>query len=147
MGVESVIARLEHLLATIPALVRLIDDVQFGTPREAGKWSPQQILGHLVDSAANNHQRLIRARYMDKPVVSYDQVQWNLLGHYADANREELLQFWEAFNRHLLHIFRHMDPHDLSKKYRVHDAEYDLEHMASDYMVHMEHHLHQFLSY
>ncbi len=29
-------------------------------PRAAGKWSRKQILGHLIDSAANNHQRFIR---------------------------------------------------------------------------------------
>src|SRR5262245_16460863 len=39
-----------------------ITDEQAGAPRAAGKWSRKQILGHLIDSAANNHQRFVRAQ-------------------------------------------------------------------------------------
>jgi len=33
-----------------------IAEEQASKPRSAGKWTRQQILGHLIDSAANNHQ-------------------------------------------------------------------------------------------
>ncbi|MGH7460381.1 MAG: hypothetical protein ACREMA_05050, partial [Longimicrobiales bacterium] len=32
-------------------------------PRAPGKWSPAQIIGHLIDSASNDHQRFVRARF------------------------------------------------------------------------------------
>ena len=39
----------------------------------AGKWSPKEIVGHLIDSAANNHQRFIRAQFTDDLICpSYD---------------------------------------------------------------------------
>lgn len=38
---------------------------QSGVPRAAGKWSPKEIVGHLIDSASNNHQRFVRAQFTD----------------------------------------------------------------------------------
>ena len=41
----------------------------------AGKWSPKEIIGHLIDSASNNHQRFVRAQFTDDLVFSgYQQV-------------------------------------------------------------------------
>ena len=42
--------------------LRAMPDAEAGRPRAPGKWSPKQVIGHLVDSAANNHQRFVRAQ-------------------------------------------------------------------------------------
>ena len=47
----------------------------------AEKWSRQEILGHLVDSASNNHQRFVRARFAARlEFPGYTQNEWNEIG-------------------------------------------------------------------
>ena len=52
-----------------PALLALseADSAQWPSP---GKWSPREVLGHLIDSASNNHQRFVRAQLQDDLVFS-----------------------------------------------------------------------------
>jgi len=47
-----------------PALLRLDDEATTRRPAP-GKWSPREIIGHLIDSASNNHQRFVRAQFQD----------------------------------------------------------------------------------
>jgi hypothetical protein len=51
----------EHVERCAAALRRL-SPVDAVAPRGEGKWTKIEILGHLVDSAANNHQRFVRAQ-------------------------------------------------------------------------------------
>src|SRR5258707_11286348 len=70
-----------------------------------GGWSAQQILGHLIDSAANNHQRFVRAQFTDHlEFPGYDQEQWVLAQHYQAEPWPRLLDLWLAYNRHLAHV-------------------------------------------
>lgn len=147
MGVNEVVERMELLLERMPVLMRQLNEEEWRKPLAPGKWSPQQILGHLVDSAANNHQRLIRARYLDRPEISYDQVEWNRLSRYDEEDPEIILDLWSAYNRHLVHLIRHLTAAELSKRYVVKEEAYDLGHLVSDYLSHLEHHLRQFLDY
>src|ERR1017187_382869 len=56
------IAHFEELLKTVPKrLVDLADDAVSHKPAP-NRWSKKEILGHLIDSAANNHQRFVRAQ-------------------------------------------------------------------------------------
>ncbi|MCH8286843.1 DinB family protein [candidate division KSB1 bacterium] len=42
-----------------------------------GKWSVKEIIGHLIDSAVNNHHRFIRAQREDVFVFpNYEQAFW-----------------------------------------------------------------------
>lgn len=52
-----------------------------------GQWSPKQIIGHLIDSAANNHQRFVRAQFTDDLVFpGYEQEAWVEVQHYNDES-------------------------------------------------------------
>ena len=71
-----------------PRLLALGDASQ--EPRAAGHWSPREIIGHLVDSASNNHQRFIRAQFQDDLVFDgYQQDAWVTAGDYKNAQWEE----------------------------------------------------------
>ena len=60
-----------------------ITDEQSGVPRSEGKWSPREIIGHLIDSAANNHQRFVRAQFTDDLVFAgYEQENWVRVQNY-----------------------------------------------------------------
>ena len=51
-----------------------------------GRWSAKEIVGHLVDSAANNHQRFVRAQWQDDLVFpGYAQDAWVEAQRYQEA--------------------------------------------------------------
>jgi hypothetical protein len=43
-----------------------ISETDAAAPAIAGGWSRKEILGHLIDSASNNHQRFVRAQLQDE---------------------------------------------------------------------------------
>lgn len=146
MAVQHVVKRLLYLCDTIPAKIRLIPDAELITPRAAGKWSKQQILGHLVDSATNNHHRFIRARLETVPVITYNGDFWVNAQHYQEMDRAQLLLFWEYYNRHLAVIISVIKEEDLQKTCNNGDpAPHTLQFLIEDYVRHLEHHLMQLI--
>src|ERR1051326_7528509 len=73
-----------------------------------GKWSRKEILGHLIDSAANNHHRFVRAQYGDKTPISYDGDQWVAVQRYHDVPISNLIGLWAFYNLHLAHLLSTM---------------------------------------
>src|SRR5208337_1408721 len=68
-----------------------------------GAWSVKEERGHLLDSAANNHQRIVRTQLEDNPAMpNYDGDQWVALHTYQKRDWRELIGLWEALNRQLL---------------------------------------------
>src|SRR5574342_763380 len=62
--------------SALPAL-EAIGETDAAQPRAPGKWAPKQVLGHLIDSAANNHQRFVRGQQGSEVVTpAYAQDQW-----------------------------------------------------------------------
>ena len=122
----------------------------------ADDWAPIEILGHLVDSATNNHQRFVRAQFTDDLVFSgYDQDGWVSAQKYRDESWPDLIQFWSSYNLHLLHLVSVIPPDILSKSREKHsldkiafdsvpqDQPATLEYLIRDYVVHLRHHLDQ----
>jgi DinB superfamily len=127
------------------------------TPRAAGKWSPRQIIGHLIDSASNNHQRFVRGQLQDDLVFpGYAQNDWVRIGQYQDAPWEELVTLWRAFNLQMARVMEGT-PEEIRRRPRAKHSFGEigvplgpgeaptLEHVMSDYVVHLEHHLRQIL--
>jgi len=121
-----------------------------------GVWSPKQLLGHLIDSASNNHQRFVRAQFCEDLVFEgYEQDGWVDAQHYAVAPWNGLVELWSAFNRHLARIVetipaevrhRPRERHNLDRiAFRdfEHDTPVTLDAFMADYVDHLEHHLRQ----
>jgi hypothetical protein len=65
----------------------VISDAEASLPLAAGKWSAKQVIGHLIDSASNNHGRFVRAQFKDDLVFEgYDQEQWVDAQNYNAAS-------------------------------------------------------------
>ncbi|MEL6675282.1 MAG: DinB family protein [Bacteroidota bacterium] len=124
------------------------------TPLAPGKWSPQQVMGHLIDSAANNHQRFVRVQQQENFIFKgYQQDQWVIQQAYEEASWETILNLWTAYNRHLAHVIRHLPqqlwaqsrhPHNLHQiafKTVPEDQPTSLAYFVADYIAHLEHHL------
>jgi len=68
-------------------------------------WSPKEELGHLIDSATVNHQRIVRTILEDQPTLtSYDGDRWVALHEYQSSQWAELIRLWLATNEHILRV-------------------------------------------
>jgi hypothetical protein len=115
--------------------------------RGAGKWNVKEILGHLIDSAANNQQRFVRARTADPLVFpNYDQNAWvDALG-YRTRPWLELVDIWAAYNAQIAQIISSTPVARRSVRCLIGDNEaVTLEALMADYVRHVEHHLAQIL--
>jgi DinB family protein len=147
----------ESVDRAVPVLRALGDDGSVRHPAP-GKWSPREVVGHLIDSASNNHQRFVRAQLQDDLIfLGYDQAAWVSLQRYADAPWDELVTLWAAFNHHLARVMastpaevrlrpraRH-NLHDLAWMPVPQDQPATLDYFMRDYVGHLRHHLRQVL--
>jgi hypothetical protein len=115
--------------------------------RAGGRWSRKEILGHLVDSAVNNHQRFVRAQLASELAFpSYEQDRWVAVQGYTERPFAELVTLWDALNRHVAHVVARVPPEKAETPCRIGDGPaVTLEFVARDYVRHLRHHLEQLL--
>jgi len=124
-----------------------------------GKWTRKEVLGHLIDSAANNHIRFVNAQFSDDLVfASYDENSWVKFQKYKDASWLELITLWIAYNKHILFVIDSIEEDVLTEPRDIHnldeicfqkpptDDPATLEYLIDDYFDHMQHHLEQIFS-
>jgi hypothetical protein len=146
--IDRTAGRIEYLVKIIPPLLTRIPPEEFSYKPSPGRWSKKQIIGHLVDSASNNHHRFIRARIEDEPMIRYNQDQWNDLTRYNELNASDVINIWTSYNKLLAHVIRGMSSEDLERKCFTGDATpLTLQFIIQDYVVHLEHHLRQVVNY
>ena len=138
---------LASLLQTVPARLVAISDADAARQPGEGRWSKKEILGHLVDSAANNHQRFVRAQFaphIDLP--GYEQERWVAAQGYATEPWADLVNLWLLLNRHLLHVMRAVPAAALANTISIGGREpVTLGFVIDDYLQHLRHHLEQIL--
>ena len=139
MGIEHFSQTLDQVAPRLRAITNWTD------PLGPDKWSRIELLGHLLDSASNNHQRFVRALTQESLVwPGYDQEAHVKAQHYAHADPQILLDLVLSFNRHLAWLFSRFPAGKLATVCRIGDgAETTLEALALDYIAHCEHHLKQ----
>jgi len=136
--------RLARILAATP--LRLADVSEADASSAApGRWSKKQLLGHLIDSASNNHQRFVRAQLAESyEGQTYEQESWVATQSYATESWPDIVNLWLLYNRHLLHIVRNVRESALTVPCAIGgSAPVPLSEVMSSYVDHMEHHLAQ----
>lgn len=149
----------DDLLGILRAAAPMIahkTDQQLCTPPAPGKWSPKEVLGHLIDSAYNNHRRFILAQQQDHLRFSgYDQEDWVVTNNYANREADEVVETFFVVQRHLVHAIASL-PDDLLDRETT-EHEFDrmamrrlqagtpstLRYLVEDYCFHLVHHLKQ----
>lgn len=151
----------EQLKTTIdqarPRLLQITDEKSAEKPAP-GKWSKKEILGHLIDSAANNHQRFVRANFQDHlRFDGYVQDGWVALQDYQHADWSRLIELWYQYNWHLSIVISQIPASVLyqpRKEHNLHQIAFKtvpkeepttLAYFIEDYIGHLAHHLKQII--
>ncbi len=148
--------KLRDIVMTARERLLTIDNTRAAQYPAMNKWSPKEIIGHLIDSASNNHQRFVRPQLKDDLVFSvYPQNDWVRLQNYQQRKWEELVLFWSAYNFHLAAVIANISVDKLNErrtKHNLHEIAWktvpatqptSLAYFIGDYIDHLEHHLRQ----
>ncbi len=143
--------------AATPRLL-IVSEGQSEQPLTEDHWSSKQIIiiGHLIDSAANNHARFVLAQLKDDLLFAgYEQDGWVRVQQYQKAPWPQLVELWRAYNLHLLHVMSCGPPEKLMNQCTQHSLQkiafetvsesepVTLQYLMKDYVVHLKHHLSQ----
>jgi len=137
-----------ELLSVVEAAsesLRRIGDPEASLRSGSGTWSKKEILGHLVDSAVNNHHRFVRAQQVEELTFpAYEQEHWVSSQGYGERPWRELVDLWRLYNRHLAHIISLVPEERLAVVCVIGaDEPVSLGYVIEDYVVHLKHHLQQ----
>lgn len=133
------------LTRELPNLLALAEEQAVET-RRPGSWTRKHELGHLIDSAANNHIRIANAAIhgaFEGP--SYAQEEWVRLHGYDELPWSSLVHFWFRYNALLVQLIQRVDPARLSSPCTIAGRRLTLEEVIGEYVLHMQHHLDQIL--
>jgi DinB superfamily len=135
--------KLRALIDEVALRLNKLSSPQVDLKPSPNKWSPKEELGHLLDSAANNHQRIVRTQLEDKPKMpGYDGNAWVKLHRYQQRSWPEMIEFWRALNQQLLVSAEAVPDHAWSRICTIADSQpLTLKFVFEDYIGHMIHHL------
>src|ERR1700722_4200124 len=138
---EHVGAELARMVDAAEILLRRVSEEESGRPALPGGWSRKQLLGHLIDSASNNHQRFVRAALADAlEFPAYDTPGCVRIQAVESAAWPMLVDLWASYNRYLAHVISHLPAAKLSVVCRIGShSPASLLSLAADYVRHLEH--------
>ena|SRR5271154_4841666 len=138
-------AQLLSVVDAVEPRLREISEAESGMPLLKGGWSRKQLIGHLIDSASNNHQRFVRAALQPSlEFPGYDQEGNIRVQAVEQADWFLLIPLWAAYNRYLAHVIAHLPDSKLDTPCRIGSGEpVTLRFLATDYLTHLVHHLNQ----
>ncbi len=152
---EAFLTQFRATLESASARLLEIPEVETEAPLNDG-WCAKQILGHLIDSAANNHARFVRAQLQEDLVFEgYDGDAWVRAQKYAQADWVSLVDLWANYNLHLLHVIENIPDEILHTPRAKHSLDkiawhpvpanepVTLDYFIRDYFGHLQEHLGQ----
>ena len=122
-----------------------VDEARTTQPSREEGWCAREILGHLIDSACNNHRRFVIGQ--DAPPIvfqGYKQNDWVSRQRYAQVPFRDLAELWGAYNRHLAHLIAVTPESTFANSGDGPDGDVvTLGFLMEDYVRHLRHHLDQ----
>jgi hypothetical protein len=153
---EDVLAEFVRTVEEAAARLLSLTEAEASVPPAEGHWSAKEVIGHLIDSASNNHQRFVRAQLKEDLVFEgYEQDAWVRVQAYGEEPWPLLVNLWKFYNLHLAHVCRHAPERERLRARREHNLHEigwapvlreepaTLEHLMRDYVGHLQNHLRQ----
>lgn len=139
-----------------PMLKILSEDVITNRFNSQGR-SIKMLLGHLIDSASNNHQRMVRLQYTPRvgysipdgergllvfPDYTQDNNLWLQLQNYQNEDWNTLVQLWKFYNLHIIQVIQSVDESKLNNYWLDYEGnQVTLHDMIMGYTGHLELHI------
>lgn len=145
MTPAAIAANLDAAIREGMALFKGVDEQRTLIRPRPAAWCAREILGHLVDSACNNHRRFIIGRG-SPPIVfhGYDGDDWVERQRYVERRFSDIASLWAAYNQHLVHVIASTPSEALpASGDGPEGGVVTLGFLMEDYVVHLRHHLDQ----
>ena len=141
----NVAVRFQTALAAAERALSAVTEQQARQPARPGGWLRKEELGHLLDSAQNNHQRIALAAINGAYAgPEYTQNAWVDLHGYRTMEWAEILAFWKMRNQLIHRVIANIPEDRLSAPVRIGDSPaMTLSAWIDDYLQHMAHHVAQ----
>ena len=138
--------RLTAIIAEAVSWLEDISDRRAGTAVFEGKWCAKEVIGHLIDSAVNNLQRIVLLEIAPDaaPYVysqPYEQDDWVRAQRYADKNWTQTLTLWIVLNEHVAWTMRSINRRHLGRLCIFPEDHMTFGFLLDDYIEHVKHHL------
>ena len=144
---SSIASDLGRTVAQAKPLLMKLDNADTSVRPSDNKWAKKEILGHLLDSASNNHKRFVRATlHGNLTFRAYEQNALVDLQNFAEIDWNFLVDFWSAYNRFLAHVIGQLPEEAAKIMCNIgNNPPATLGWIAEDYVAHLKHHLTQIL--
>jgi len=127
-------------------LFQQVDETRTTRRPGPGRWCAREVLGHLIDSACNNHRRFVVGQSAETMRFDgYLQDEWVARQRYDLVPWRDLVALWSAYNRHLAHVIG-STPDDAAARTALApngSGPVSIAFLMEDYVVHVRHHLAQ----
>jgi len=132
-----------RVVETAEPRLRALSELESAKPALPGGWSRKEVIGHLIDSESNNHQRFVRAALQTSlEFPSYDQTGNARVQAFQEADWFLLVSLWATYNRYLAHVIARLPASKLGTVCRIGSGSpVTLEFLVRDYFRHLVHHL------
>jgi hypothetical protein len=144
MTPAQVAAQLHGAVDAAVQLFQQVDDTRTACRPERGGWCVREILGHLIDSACNNHRRFVAGQSPETVRFDgYNQDEWVALQRYDKIPWRDLVTLFVAYNRHLAHVMSCTSAAGAGRSALAADGsrQVTVGFLMEDYVVHLQHHL------
>ena len=128
----------------LPQLQSLSEETSGIRPSGENSWSSKEELGHLIDSATNNHQRIVRAALeQEYRGPGYAQDDWVAMNGYQKTAWAKIVSLWYQYNCLLVRTVENVPENKLATPCFIGSATepVTLAFVIEDYVLHAQHHI------
>ena len=139
-------AELHAAIGEALQLFQQIDETRTTRRLKPEGWCAREVLGHLIDSACNNHRRFVMGQSPDTTrFEGYNQDEWVTRQRYDKVPWRDLVALWTAYNRHLAHVMASTPDEAAARTALAADgsSQVSIAFLMDDYVRHLRHHLMQ----
>jgi hypothetical protein len=146
MTPAQIAADLRAAIGDVQDVLNGVDDTRTTHRPRPGGWCAREVLGHLIDSACNNHRRFVVGQSPSTHQFDgYNQNEWVARQQYEAVPWSDLVLLWTAYNRHLAHVIECTPEAAAALTALAPDGsgQASVAYLMEDYVVDLRHHLTQ----